>query len=1000
MRSLVAIWLLSIALLQAQIRPQAEAALYSDDAIRGEAARRLAEAEKTSRAAAAAEARRRGMSERIILPDGRIQEIVGLRDGRLLYRTTQNANAAISAAANTARTAFSLDGSGVRVGVWDGGAVRTSHVEFGGRVTLRNNVSIIDHATHVAGTIGASGQRASARGMAPSVLIDSYDWNGDLAEMTSAAAATPNQAGRIPLSNHSYGFISGWNFVNSGSPNRIWEWWGSGTTQTAVEPYFGAYNEYPQNLDTLAHNAPYYLIFWSAGNDRNNTPSYGQSVALSPGSSTVVSYDSSIHPPGDGSYRGGFDTISFHGLAKNIMTVGAVNDAVSSGNRSLAAASMSDFSSWGPTDDGRIKPDIVANGVTLESASGQANDRYLSMSGTSMSSPSACGAAALLVQQYANLFPGQAMRAATLKGLLIHTADDLGNTGPDYRNGWGHINTLTAANLLHARANQPDTPRLFERTLSRSQTLSIPFNWDGLSAIHATLSWTDPPPATAINNPHDTRTPVLVHDLDLRIQAPDGTWRDPFVMPFVGTWSQASMNATAVTGTNRTDNVEQVRIPSPTLPGTYRAVISHAGSLAAGGQAFSLLISGATTTMEITSISPDRSPQNTSRLLEIQGFDLDPAGTLKLTAPGTPDIPLPILSSDHTLLLATLAPGSAPVGPRTLIYTHPNGTIIELENAVEITRPVFTRDFDSPYSGWTNFRESGTAGNWLESTSTPHSPPHCWFVAGPSSRSLINLTSESISIPATVSDLWLEFHHSHNLQTNLDAGVLELSTDNGATWLDAGSEASGTRFLQGGYNGIISNSGLFASSRNLLAARPGWSGNSNGYTLVRLALEDNSRYSGANLHLRWRLSTNGSTASPDGWRIDSVLLHGTPDFYQEWINSTFTQNQILSGDSNPSADPDGDGISNQNEFLLGLDPNDDRSRLILSASPADPGQLAFTLNRAIPLGTFQIEYTPDLTTPWTIHEILSIPAETTDFQITLPEAGERGFYRLRFLPPP
>jgi hypothetical protein len=79
-------------------------------------------------------------------------------------------------------------------------------------------------------------------------------------------------------------------------------------------------------------------------------------------------YDPATDPYNDGWDNGGFDTVGHIGNAKNIMTVGAVNDAVSGGVRSPAAATMSTFSCWGPTDDGRVKPDIVANGVGLYSS--------------------------------------------------------------------------------------------------------------------------------------------------------------------------------------------------------------------------------------------------------------------------------------------------------------------------------------------------------------------------------------------------------------------------------------------------------------------------------------------------------------------------------------------------------------------------------------------------------------------------------------------------------
>ena len=99
--------------------------------------------------------------------------------------------------------------------------------------------------------------------------------------------------------------------------------------------------------------------------------------------------------------KNGFQSITFNGLSKNILTVGAVNDAVSGGVRSPSAGTMSSFSSWGPCDDGRIKPDVVANGVSVNSPIDTSDSAYASYGGTSMATPSATGAAALLTQLYA-----------------------------------------------------------------------------------------------------------------------------------------------------------------------------------------------------------------------------------------------------------------------------------------------------------------------------------------------------------------------------------------------------------------------------------------------------------------------------------------------------------------------------------------------------------------------------------------------------------------------
>jgi len=463
---------------------------------------------------------------------GVLHELMAIYNDKPLYYHTLNVNAAISTAANLVRNTapYNLDGTGVVVGVWDGGEVLTTHQEFNGRVTDRDNVSSHDHATHVGGTIGASGVDSQAKGMAPEVLIDSYDWDDDSAEMASAAASAPGQSDTLYLSNHSYGYTVGGEYL------------------------FGQYPSFVATVDDVVYASQYYLPFWAAGNEQ-------------------------------GEVSGGYDTLSTEGVAKNVITVGAVYDAVSGSIRSLANANMTSFSSWGPADDGRIKPDIVANGYYLYSCGDDNDSDYASRLGTSMSSPNACGSAVLLVDYYDDLFPGGAMRASTLKGLIIHTADDLGRPGPDYSYGWGLMNTLAAAELLKDYAVNPI--RLTEAAVTvslRSDTYT--FFSDGTEPVRVTLCWTDPK-GTAQTYDND-RTPRLVNDLDLKVEGPNGTTFWPYKLDYNNPAHNATTNSE-----NDVDNVEQVYIATPAT-GQYTVTVDYNGSLAPGSspQRYSLLISG------------------------------------------------------------------------------------------------------------------------------------------------------------------------------------------------------------------------------------------------------------------------------------------------------------------------------------------------------------------------------------------------------------------------
>ncbi|VGO16742.1 C5a peptidase [Pontiella desulfatans] len=521
---------------------------------------------------------------------GNVIEIMALRNGRPLFNTTFNKNAAISTTANAVRNTapFGVDGAGVVVGVWDGGSVMTNHQEFGNRVVAQDVVSAHYHASHVGGTIAASGIVTNALGMAPSAAIDSYDWNSDDSEMISAAASAAGQPGKLHLSNHSYGYISGWYYAywtNPWTRRSGYHWWGD-IHEDEAEAAFGQYNTYTRSWDSIVYNAPYFLPFKAAGNERNDNPTEGSKVYYSPDGGTTWTnaiYDASIHPGGDGAYKNGYDSIPYRGNAKNILTVGAVTDAVVDGERALTNVSLLGFTSWGPADDGRIKPDIVANGDQLYSCNQTATNAYATRSGTSMSSPNACGSAALLVDYYDDLFPGGAMRASTLKALIIHTADDLGRPGPDYQFGWGLMNTLKAGQLLADYSNG-NPVRLTEAKLSSTNESNAYVCYaDGSGPVRVTLCWTDPPGASTWE--HDSRTPALVNDLDLKVTGPGGTFH-----PFQLSYEDPEANATAH-AKNQVDNVEQVYIGFPES-GHYTITVDHEGALQNGTQHYSLLTSG------------------------------------------------------------------------------------------------------------------------------------------------------------------------------------------------------------------------------------------------------------------------------------------------------------------------------------------------------------------------------------------------------------------------
>lgn len=485
---------------------------------------------------------------------GRVRELMAVRNGQPIYYVTDNANAAISTAASSVRQTlpYNVSGEGIKVGIWDAGSVLSTHQEFGGRVTVKDGATSNYHATHIGGTIAATGIVAAAKGMAPSVSVDSYDWTSDISELTSAGAAGSGQTNKVYLSNHSYSYS---------------------VTNSSFYYLFGLYTSDVRDMDNAMSGLQYCLPFAAAGNERN-----------------------------DAVYKNGYDTISYLGIAKNVMTVGAVYDAVSGGVRSLSKATMTSFSSWGPTDDGRIKPDIVANGYGLYSTYNTSNSSYATMSGTSMATPNACGSATLLVEYYKNLTSGGAMLASTLKGLIIHTADDLGNVGPDYSYGWGLMNTLSAAALIKDYS-EGNTNRITESTLTTSvMSRSYTFPCSGVSSLRVTLCWTDQA-GLSDGSSNDNRSADLVNDLDLKVTAPNGTVFYPYKLDYSNPTNLATTDSE-----NSVDNVEQVYISNP-LPGNYTVTVdcdealryydSTRSQLRIGGtQNYSLLVSGTYTDLD------------------------------------------------------------------------------------------------------------------------------------------------------------------------------------------------------------------------------------------------------------------------------------------------------------------------------------------------------------------------------------------------------------------
>lgn len=455
---------------------------------------------------------------------------------------------------------YNLSGAGINVGVWEatetatnGFGVLANHESLTGRVTVEEASNASNHATHVAGTIASSGVTAGTEGMAPAAGLSSYGSGSDATEMTAARLSAGGAGDPLPIliSNHSYGIGIGWN--------------NQGTQFTQPQAQFGQYTNLSAGFDNVVVGTDL-VVVKSAGNHRNDQWN---------GVSTDPSIPNPV--PGRDCTQNGFavdaDCLSPRAVAKNIITVGAVTPG----------GAIAGFSSFGPTDDGRIKPDLMANGTQVDSTGAAGTSDAFQNQGTSMATPAVSGVAALLLEEAED--QSLALSAAAVKAILINTAQDVpagvgqAQNGPDYATGWGIVDAQAAVDLIR----RPAGPGVAQETLAAAgaagaytQAFIVP---SGAPDMRVTLAWTDPAGSTTAAQ----NLPRLVNDLDLRLIDPTGNTVQPWAL------NPANPGAAAVAngGDDTLNNVEQVFVAGP-AEGIWQVQVTAKTTSFAGPQDFAI----------------------------------------------------------------------------------------------------------------------------------------------------------------------------------------------------------------------------------------------------------------------------------------------------------------------------------------------------------------------------------------------------------------------------
>jgi len=857
----------------------------------------------------------------------------GFENGRPHYVYTTNTGAAMTTGVNLVRwnpgfdpaVGGNLSGDGLYVSINDHGEIH-EHTEFqrpsggGSRIVLKETPwydgANRDHMTHVAGTVSAWGYNANVEGMAPRT------WIRALIQQTTSHVQTYGMA--WPGQTH-----SATNPV-TGEPEMKSV---IGNTSLGTQDPNTRYTSTSASFDTLMRDYPYYAHFYAASNSGSNFETLGGN-----------------HPP-----------------AKNIIAIGNITAITrdSEGNY-VSGGGISGSSSRGPAYDGRIKPDFVAKGSNVLSTTGTTGTS--TYSGTSMASPNAAGSVALLMDYVRLRMPGHYFRSSTYKALLMNTATDRGNPGPDYTFGWGAVNVYAAGKIVRQHAENPYARVLREERLNPGQTWSYSYTSDGSTPVRASLAWLDVAGPSQGTTSTD-RSPRLVNDLDMRIVGPGGAVYLPYVMPFTTgqgatpAFDSSLYSAHATTGDNLTDPAEQIWIPAPAA-GTYTLQITHKGSLHNNApQPFSLAVSGlrSETAQQavISAVLPAEGNATDNFAMAVLGGGFVPGSDVWLRRHGSPAVRARRVVPLGERIDFRMDTAGIDKGYYDVVVAAPDGTETVLPNA--FLMPV-SGGSSGPATLYSNSFQSADGlaleGDWAVG------PPNQSAVSGPGAA----------YTGTQVLGTYLNGLYENNL--NIHATLPPFSTINRSNIKLEFRRWLGLAFLQTGAPG----------NRHRDNARIDYSLNGSTWTLL---WESNGSFNEsawsqqsfnlptavnnqAQVYIRFQLQTDASNLSY-GWNIDDVKITGESPSGVTLLPPVFTSDPVMLATA-------GEAYS----YAVGTSDEDTLSADLVLAAGALPAGLSFTghgdgtgLLSGTPsqAGTFEISLSVsdgDYTT-WQIYELSIFP---------------------------